>query len=205
MDKPMHGRTPQLPLAGQPDPTEQTTRLIDRAVLCLREVLEERFQTVKQRFEGMDKAISLIQVEADKVPSKTDVAVTQLRALQDERFTSIDVQFKERDTRTDQTSRDNKVAIDAALQAQKEAVGKQNESNALAIAKSEAAFTKQIDAIITLLQTMTKGFDDKIEDIKTRLTLIEGRTSTPMVIVGIIIGAVALLGVVVNVFMNLQH
>ena len=43
------------------------------------------------------------------------------------------------------------VAVDAALQAAKEAVGEQNKSNALAIAKSEATFTKQIDQIGVLI------------------------------------------------------
>lgn len=42
------------------------------------------------------------------------------------------------------------------------------------IAKSEAATTKQIDAIVLLLQANTKAVDDKIDDAKNRLTSIEG-------------------------------
>ena len=92
-----------------------------------------------------------------------------LKTLHQEKFDSIATQFQERDTRTEQTSRDSKVAVDAALQAAKEAVGEQNKSNALAIAKSEATFTKQIDQIGVLVTSMGKGFDDKVDDIKSRL------------------------------------
>jgi hypothetical protein len=126
----------------------------------------------------MDKAINLIQAQSDRAPTHIETAIAaavgRLQELHGEKFDSIAIQFKERDIRTEQTSRDNKVAIDAALQAQKEAVGKQNESNSQAIAKSEAAFIKQIDQIGVLVATMGNATDDKISDIKERITLIEG-------------------------------
>ena len=103
--------------------------------------------------------------------------VSHLKELHAERFSSIATQFNERDTRTEQTSRDSKVAVDAALQAAKEAVGEQNKSSALAIAKSEAATTKQIDQIGVIIATMTNGLNDKIDDIKNRITAIEGRST----------------------------
>ena len=65
--------------------------------------------------------------------------------------------------------------MDAALQAAKEAVGEQNKSSALAIAKSETATVKQIDQQGLLIATATKALDDKINDIKERLTRIEGK------------------------------
>lgn len=54
----------------------------------------------------------------------------------EEKFNSVGTQFRERDDRTRQTAMDSKLAIDAALQAAKEAVG-----------KSETSTTKQIDDI----------------------------------------------------------
>jgi len=66
------------------------------------------------------------------------------------------------------------VAVDAALQAAKEAVGEQNKSSALAIAKSETSTTKQIDQLVAQIASQTKNFDDKIGDVKERLTRIEG-------------------------------
>ena len=172
---PTRGKPAQTGMAANfvpiPDPTVLTTQQLTREILAIRELIEARL-------DGMDKAINLIQAQSDRAPSHIqttiEAAVGRLQELHNEKFISIETQFKERDVRTEQTSKDNKVAIDAALQAQKEAVGKQNESNSQAIAKSEAAFIKQIDQIGMLIATMGKGTDDKIRDIKDRLTTIEG-------------------------------
>lgn len=97
------------------------------------------------------------------------------RKLNDERFLGIETQFVERDKRTEQTTHDNKVAVDAAFAAAKEAVGEQNKSNAASITKSEAAFTKQIDQTGVLLNAVAKATDEKIDDLKTRLTTVESK------------------------------
>ncbi len=168
---------PMPAMVPNPDPTVLTTQQLLREISTSREVLETLLigvkETLETRIAGMDKAIVLLQATTDKFPSYVSGAVNQLQELHEEKFHSISVQFSERDTRTEQTSRDSKVAVDAALQAAKEAVGEQNKSNALAIAKSEATFTKQIDQIGVLISTMQKGIDDKIDDIKSRLQGIE--------------------------------
>jgi hypothetical protein len=160
-----------------PDPTVLTTQQLLREIATSREVVEVALEGVRKVFEtrldGMDKAINLIQTASDKLATFISDSVNQLRILHEEKFRSIATQFAERDTRTEQTSRDSKVAVDAALQAAKEAVGEQNKSNALAIAKSETAFTKQIDQIGVQISTQQKGSDDKIDDIKGRLQAIE--------------------------------
>ena len=114
-----------------PDPTVLTTQQLAVAILNLKELFESRMS-------AMDKAVELLQQTANRSPTVNEVYMQH-----EERFKSIAVQFAERDIRTEQTSRDSKVAVDAALQAAKEAVGEQNKSSALAIAKSEAATTKQ--------------------------------------------------------------
>ena len=150
-----------------------------REILASREIVESKLIGIKTvfetRLEGMDKAINLVQLQTDVLPAKVQVEVGHLQRLHQEKFDSITTQFQERDTRTEQTSRDSKVAVDAALQAAKEAVGEQNKSNALAIAKSEATFTKQIDQIGVLVASMGKGFDDKVDDIKSRLQAMESQ------------------------------
>ena len=123
-----------------------------------------------------------------------------LRTEHEEKFKSIATQFTERDIRTEQTARDSKVAVDAALQAQKEAAGAQNESNAASISKSEAAFTKQIDQIGVIINTTTKGTDEKIEDIKTRITQIEGRATGRGDSWGYIVGAGGIVIVIIAIF-----
>jgi ribosome maturation protein Sdo1 len=137
------------------------------AVSLIREIIETRL-------DGMDIAIRLLQDTADKFPARIDEKIGSLRAVHEERFVSIQTQFAERDVRTEQAAGAVKIAVDAALQAQKEAVGEQNKSSALAIAKSETSTTKQIDQIGTLIQNNTKAFDDKISDVKDRVNRIEG-------------------------------
>lgn len=92
----------------------------------------------------------------------------------EEKFAAIQTQFTERDTRsdqiaaqvairTDQAASQVKLAVDAALQAQKEAAGEQAKSFTLATNKSETSMNKQIE-----------GLDSKINDVKERLTKVEG-------------------------------
>lgn len=131
-------------------------------------------KAIMMRIDGMDRAVVLLQTIADRVPPLIDEKIAGLEGIHNEKFNSIATQFRERDVRTEQSSKDSKVAVDAALQAAKEAVGEQNKSSALAIAKSEAATTKQIDQIQQFIGSGNKATDDKIDDIKERLTRIEG-------------------------------
>ena len=139
----------------------------DIATKDVKEILETRLA-------GMDRAIDLLQDIHNRVPMLMDEKINQLRLLHQEKFDSIAVQFAERDTRTEQTAAGVKIAVDAALQAAKEAVAEQNRSFALATGKSETATMKQIDALGLAIQTANKGLDDKIADMKDRLTRIEG-------------------------------
>lgn len=168
-----------------PDPSLLTTQQLQREIFGLRELLEVKLgtsseigtlirQIIETRLDGMDKAIRLLQDTADKFPDRIDEKIAALREVHVEKFASIEKQFKERDVRTEQSSKDGKVAVDAALQAAKEAVGEQNKSSALAIAKSEASTAKQIDQLVAAMGQSTKALDDKIGDLKDRLTRIEG-------------------------------
>ncbi len=165
---------------------------------------EEKLSSIHQHFEERDKRFEQAAVvhstaisAAMKAAGEAQIAVTEktkhLEELHSEKFRSIQVQFMERDTRTEQTSRDAKVAVDAALQAAKEAVGEQNKSSALAIAKSEASTAKQIDQIQVVINSNTKGTDDKIDDLKTRLTTIEGRSAGVGSTWGVLLGAIGMI------------
>lgn len=185
-----------------PDPTILTTQQLNREISALKELM-----TI--RHDGYDRAIELIQSKADKEPSVDNVVgrLEKIAAVTDEKFNGIEKQFAERDVRVEQTSRDSKVAVDAALQAAKEAVGEQNKSSALAIAKSEAATTKQIDSMVLLIQSSNKAIDDKIDDLKNRLTTIEGTKhgnkeqtqsiSTSVAIVAAIVGIVIPISIII--------
>ena len=195
------GRTPI------PDPTLLTTQQLLREISNSREMatlqINSARDVLEQRLHGMDLAIKLVQSIADKAENEVKELVGQLRQLHEERFRSVEKQFVERDTRTDQTSRDSKVAVDAALQAAKEAVSEQNKSNALAIGKSEMTFTKQIDQIGALLATMQKAADDKIDDMKSRIQSIEGQRKGSGDLVAYIFGIVGMIAAVVAIVVAL--
>ena len=186
-----------------PDPTILTTQSLLREISALKELMIARIEEssrsqesrlsqndeklslirsiIETRLDDMDKGVRLLQEIADKAPARTDEKIKALAGVSEEKFrvheekfNSIQLQFRERDVRTEQSSKDSKVAVDAALQAAKEAVGEQNKSSALAIAKSEAATTKQIDQMTQIIQTGNKGLDDKIADMKERVTVLEG-------------------------------
>jgi hypothetical protein len=150
-----------------PDPTALTNELVAQATLALREFLESQIANVKE-------------LSDQKVQALTET-VAVFKTAVNERFQLGDVQ-------TEKAARDVKSAVDAAFAAAKEAVGEQNKSNALSIAKSELATTKQIDQIVENQRVSTKNTDDKIDtlksnsddkfaDLKNRLVAMEARGS----------------------------
>lgn len=175
-DMEVEGTTTTRP---DPDPTVLTTRAMLREVDGLREKFTHDMgmlrELIEARLNGNDAAVALLRTSTDKLPNYITSTVSGLQELHEEKFNSIQTQFKERDTRTEQASKDSKVAIDAALSAQKESVDKQNISNTLAVNKSEASFTKQVDEIGKRIETVAKSLDEKVADIKERLTTIESR------------------------------
>ena len=171
-------------IAGNSNRIDNLERLFVEKIHCVEEQYGERFKGIQLQFDERDTRTeqttrdSRVAIDAALQAAKEAAAsgvekTAHLQTLHDEKFRSIAVQFLERDVRTEQTSRDSKVAVDAALQAAKEAVGEQNRSSALAIAKSETATVKQIDQMQVLLQTATAGLESKISDLKDRMTGLE--------------------------------
>lgn len=167
-----------------PDPTVLTTAQIFRSIEALKELMFTRIEGMDKALDQAAKAVELAEKETNRQISTLDKVVTekfnvmhQRFAVEEERFKSIATQFSERDTRTEETARQNKTSVDAALQAAKEAVGEQQKANAAAISKSEAGFTKEIDGIKLLLNQITKAADDKIDDLKTRVNVSENRAT----------------------------
>lgn len=200
-----------------PDPTEKTIELVLRKDIELKDSMhreDEHLRTLiknlSRRFTEIlrekDKAIKLLQDFANSSPktAEVDLRVDGLLALVEEKFNGVQTQFLERDDRSAQTGRDKQIAIDAALQSQKDAVSKQNESNAQAIAKSEAAFTKQIDQQQQLITANNKATDERFtaiktttdertNDLKSRLDRLEGKTKGMSEFAGWIVAGVTLL------------
>jgi hypothetical protein len=156
-----------------PDPTILTTEQLIRAVEAERDYTNGRMDVVLERFRGMDEAVKLLNETVHRVPTDMQQAIGNLSSLMAERFDSVDKQFRERDTRSERESRDNKVAVDAAFAAQKEAAAKQDEANQKAIDKSEKATTETINKLAELVRSQTDALGDKIEDVKARLVAVE--------------------------------
>ena len=210
-----------------PDPTLLTTKQLTRELFALRELLESRLagtdkaieQTkaiLEARIDGIDKMTNLLEEITHLFPARIDEKITALREVHEqkfesisgthsEKFASIQKQFIERDTRSEQTSRDSKTAVDAALQAAKEAVGEQNKSSAMAISKSETSTVKQIDQLAVLINAMGKSFDDKIEDVKERLTRSEGKGAGMAQGWIVLVGVVSLIGTICGVVALAKH
>ena len=105
-----------------PDPTELTTDIVNEAKADMRREMKS-----------------------------TEVAI---RELTEEKFRAVAQRFG-----------DNKLVVDAALQAAEKAVG-----------KSESGFTKQIEEMGRTASAVTDGINKSLDDVKSRLGLIEGRT-----------------------------
>jgi hypothetical protein len=142
-----------------PDPTLLTTQALQREVTALRELYDSKFVSY-------DKAINLLQEISDKAPSinVVDERLKAMDAVLEVRFKSIDLQFAERDTRTNQLSSAQQTAINAAFSAAASANEKQN-----------ANTSKQIDLMVATLTETTKGIVSGIDDLKARVGAIESR------------------------------
>lgn len=147
------------------DPSSLTTQNLQHEIKLLKELIDSRLN-------AMDKAVVILQDITNRSPTINEVFLQH-----EERFRAIAQQFIERDTRSEQTAKDSKVAVDAALSAQKEAAAAQNQSNAAAIVKSEVAFTKQMDQQGTLINTVSRTLDEKVDDLKQRMAASDGRKS----------------------------
>lgn len=168
-----------------PDPSLITSDHINRvktelrdefraALAALNDLSNTERRVLSTRMDAMDKASDVLSDNITRVPTNVDRQVGHLTELHDEKFISIQKQFIERDVRTDQSAVATKIAVDAALSAQKEAAAAQNESNAAAITKSEASTIKQMDGMLALLASNNTALNDKISVINARLDRGEG-------------------------------
>ncbi len=157
-----------------PDPTVLTTAQLDRAVSAERDYVDGQLQVLETRLAGIDEATKLHLRGIVDIPERIDEKVGHLAEVTTERFNSIQRQFTERDTRSIRESSDNKIAVDAAFAAQKEAASEQNKANTKAIDKSEESTAEAINKLGELSQTTTKALESKVDDIKERVVNTEG-------------------------------
>lgn len=116
----------------------------------------------------------------DRAKAELDVRMAALRELIDQKFIGVATEFTMRD-----------IALAAAFKAAEAAVAQQNNSNTLAADKAAASFTKQID-----------GLDEKINDLKERMTELSSKNYAALG--GYLVGIIGVIGVIVAIFVRLN-
>lgn len=165
----------------RPDPTLLTTQQLLRELASLREVIETRLA-------AMDRATELLSATVNRTPTQIQTEIAHVRELiqeklgslggsAEEKFKSIELQFEERDVRTNQAATASAQALAAALQAAKEAVFEQAQAAAKAADKTELSFTKQIDLLLAQIKALSDTFTDRLAELKERIDRGEGSTS----------------------------
>jgi ABC-type Na+ efflux pump permease subunit len=193
-----------------PDPTELTDRAIARLEKTLTTYIDGEIKAIEMRLKGIDEATKLrldqVTVIHDEINQDIIRAVDNHAKLDEEKFRGVDQRFSERDLRSEREARDNKVAVDAAFAAQKEAAAKQDEANAKAIDKSERATAETIKTNQELNTTKTDALTKALDEVKLevnrfvggRAGATENRTAmyaTIGVVVSLIFLAIAVVGV----------
>ena len=152
-----------------PDPTIATNEAVERAMKSERDYVDGKIETLEERLHGMDRATELRLSTLPTLTAEIDTKISHQRELMDEKFSSVATQFKERDTRSEREARDNKLAVDAAFAAQEKQAVAQNESNALAINKSEAATAETIKTNQELTTAKTDSLSKGLDELKLQV------------------------------------
>jgi chemotaxis protein histidine kinase CheA len=136
-----------------PDPTTLTTEALRREVASLQVLIEQRIgalsdlttQSITSLKARSDEKELRLQEQLAALEARAVDLVRQAMENCDTKFNQINRQLTSVEAMRVEQKADTKAAVDAALTAQKEAVKEQTSAFREAVAKSEAATTKQID------------------------------------------------------------
>jgi len=135
---------------------------------------------------------ALRELVVEKITASKENLQSQMEghwSLDLERFRAVDLRFSERDLRFNQAAADNADAIRAALAAANSAT-----------ARLENTFSKQIDTLGDRLDKQVAGMVERINDLKDRITTIEGNRKGSENVIGWVIGASGvIMGIVIAV------
>jgi dGTP triphosphohydrolase len=102
-----------------------------------------------------------------------ELSIEDLKDVLDEKFLRTEQQFELVERQRVEQKKDTKDAVDAALTAQKEAVREQTAASERAIAKSEAATSKQLEQLSVTFSNATASQQRELGEVKERVTTIE--------------------------------
>lgn len=185
-----------------PRSDETQTNCVDcasSAVKAERDYTDGQIASLRERLDAMDKASLVLNETVTRVPTEVQREVGNLRSLMNEKFKLIDIQFNERDKRSEREWRDSKTAIDAALAAQKEAATEQNKSNNTAISKSDDAQKEKNDRLEQLFKSTTDALAARVDELKTRFERTEGQGAGLKMGYGWILGAIGAVAAIIAI------
>jgi DNA anti-recombination protein RmuC len=146
----------------------------------MKEYTMAREDSFKARMDAMDKAILL----TEKFPTAIDTAIAHLKESTGEKFIGVIAAINANKEQITQRFQLNDEQVKTALASAKELVEKQNEFTNSVYTKSENNFRSELSLLSGKVDLISKTEDDKIdanaktsnekiEDIRTRLTTIE--------------------------------
>jgi hypothetical protein len=179
--------------------------------------------TIEQRLGGMDVATRVLASSVEKFPTDVDRAVASGREVLNGEIQRVGDVTQEKFAAVDALFASNALALAAALAAQEKAVAAQNDSNTLAISKSESSTKETIAANLATARTGLESLTSTVTDIKERVVRIEStgvgvsahraeareeRTEQRLsqnAMVSIIVAIVITVGVVISLVTLLHH
>src|SRR5271165_6073999 len=178
-----------------PDPTLLTTEALRREITWTRELIEEKFKAFRDLHDALEKRVSQqrgADLEAFNTLSlerraATDQEIKAYREAMDSQFRAVGTQFHERDIRFDQAAVASERAVQAALS-----------SLNLAFARTESQFNKQIDQLASTLTLTNTNMTQRLDDLKTTVTGIEGSHKGSSQAIGWAIGSAGVIIAVVT-------
>jgi hypothetical protein len=148
-----------------------------KALRAEREYIESQIgalrDTLEQRLGGMDVATRVLASSVEKFPTDVDRAVASGREILAGEIARVGDVTQEKFAAVDALFASNALALAAALAAQEKAVAAQNDSNTLAISKSESSTKETIAANLATARTGLESLTSTVTDIKDRVIRLE--------------------------------
>ena len=167
-----------------PDPTVLTDKALERLDAAIRDRTANQLAIRDERLNGIDKAVVLSFESLVAARQAIIDKVAGLDRVVGVMFEGVQTQFTDRDTLAQRESALNKIALDAAFSASKEAVAaafaaqkedanRRDEANGKAIDKSEKATTETIKTNQELNKATTDALTKTLDEVKLQVSRIE--------------------------------
>jgi hypothetical protein len=133
------------------DPSPRSVAQLYREIGSLKELLATRMDSLEKAQLDFKADMVRVPTEVTKAVAALDYAIGERFKIHDQRFAAQDALSLTRLSGVEAAFTTAKEAVVQALVAQKEAVAERAKSSEAAVLKAEAATTKQIDALGSLI------------------------------------------------------